>query len=674
MYLFYSIFITQLSLFLYFLAKLYHINISKFSLKNFFLIIFPFCLLLTSGYRFIGYSVYDDLYLIVIIILFLTHYKDFHKNINLTDSMVIVLFSILILHTIVGLIKFNDIKLILNLFYFVGLLCIYFLLKHNKNLLINTKNIKIYFQILITYFLLLNIFAILMTFTSHISDSFYNNFSNTECGLKAYWYYSPYAHQCYQNILTSGSTLALMPVVFAFLLINFYFPKYFKHTVILNSLMIVFSSIYASETGYLYLLVFSTLVLLTSKNKIKYFYNLIISIILALFIITLVNSLFDHVFSKTQGLTVEENSIENDTDPLVSEFQKPNKNSILKIPLPKEILDLMSRTVNDEFSNFGFNLKYINQSSVVQKNDLILMSELNGTTKIPLSRLRNKYIDFEINSSFKKSFREDYKMNPGMIKILDDIDSNYSELAYYNPNILNEIQKQISIRNLNLDNPIFDKSNYFVQFIDLEKIFGIKKIYSTFSGTIHTRIKDLLILFDDKLTFTDILFGRGTKSSNYEFPYLFQHSDLNLVLFYGVQLKNSGIEYSIKKLLPTYVIHDYGKNYILMSYRMPNKQVSFDDTNSNIPYVSTILTLPKFIYDWGLIAFLIFLIILIMNIINIFKKYKTKDAIFIFFSISSVCSWTLLTDLSNNFIFYSLVFFPYILDILYIKNNINRNV
>ena len=210
---------------------------------------------------------------------------------------------------------------------------------------------------------------------------------------------------------------------------------------------------------------------------------------------------------------------------------------------------------------------------------------------------------------------------------------------------------------------------YFVQFIDLEKIFGIKKIYSTFSGTIHTRIKDLLILFDDKLTFTDILFGRGTKSSNYEFPYLFQYSDSNLVLFYGVQLKNLGVEYSINKLLPTYLILDYGKNFILMSYRMPNKQVSFDDTNSFIPYVSTILTLPKFIYDWGLIAFLIFLIILIMNIINIFKKYKNKDAIFIFFSISSVCLWTLLTDLSNNFIFYSLVFFPYILDILYIKNN-----
>ena len=656
MYLFYSIFFTQLSLFLYFLVKLYRINITKFSLNNFFVIIFPFCLLLTSGYRFIGYSIYDDLYLIVITILGFSYYKNILKNINFADSLVIFLFSIFILQTIVGLVKFHDLKLIVNLLYFIGLLFMYFFLKHNKYLLINIENIKIYFQILITYFLLLNISAIVLTLTSHFSDNFYYTFaSNDKCGPYSYWEYSTYAHQCFQNVLTSGSTLALMPIVFAFLLINFHFPKYYKHTIILNVSIFLFISVYASEFGYLYILIFSILILLTTKNKIQYISNIIISIILAISISTLLTANFNYIFSKSQGpiFTPTTEFIDKEPDIL---YELKNT----------RFINSLNDTIVTEAENYNFFLKYLDQSSI--KNDVLEISKKND------SEIADKLVRKFADSNFKEAFRNSFLDDPVVMNILNDVDLNYNQLKNFNPKIIRSISDLIVTNQLNTENPILPSlSNYEFQAVDLN-VLGMNSVYETYTGTIASRLRDILILFDERINFTDLLIGKGTKSSNYDFPELYKFSDLNLILFYGEEILTYGLERSLVKHHQLgYVIHDYGQNYILMSIPMSYMENSTNSILDNKPYSSTILYLPKFIYEFGLISFLIFLIIFIKNIKTIFKTFKIKDSVFVVFSMSSVCVWSLLTDLSNNFVFYSVLFFPYILEILAAKNSTNKN-
>ena len=656
MYLFYSIFFTQLSLFLYFLVKLYRINITKFSLNNFFVIIFPFCLLLTSGYRFIGYSIYDDLYLIVITILGFSYYKNILKNINFADSLVVFLFSIFILQTIVGFVKFHDLKLIVNLLYFIGLLFIYFFLKHNKYLLINIENIKIYYQILITYFLLLNISAIALTVASHYSYNFYSTFAgNEKCGPYLFWKYSTYAHQCFQNVLTSGSTLALMPIVFAFLLINFHFPKYYKHTIILNVSIFLFISIYASEFGYLYVLIFSILILLTTNNKIQYISNIIISIILAISISTLLYASFNYIFITSHSSKVTS----------TNEFVDKESGLLFKWRDTK-FFTSVNDTVLNEAANYDFFLKYIDQSSI-KDDDL-------ETSKNKDKVISNKIITKFTDPSFKEAFRNRFLYDPEILNILNSIDLNLNQLRNYNPVILNSISNLINDKQLNTENPILPEiSNFEFQAFDLN-VFGLDSVYETYTGTIASRLRDIILLFDERINFTDLLIGKGTKSSNYDFPELYKFSDLNLILFYGQEILQFSLEGSLKKHHQLgYVIHDFGRNYLLMSIPMSFKENSPNSILDNKPYSKTILYFPKFIYEFGLISFLIFLIIFIINIKTIFKTFKIKDSVFVVFSMSSVCLWSLLTDLTNNFVFYSVLFFPYILEILAAKNSTNKN-
>ena len=555
----------------------------------------------------------------------------------------------------------------------------YFFLKHNKYLLINIENIKIYFQILITYFLLLNISAIVLTLTSHFSENFYYTFaSNDKCGPYSYWEYSTYAHQCFQNALTSGSTLALMPIVFAFLLINFHFPKYYKHTIILNVSIFLFISVYASEFGYLYILIFSILILLTTKDKIRYFFNIIISIILAISISTLLSSSFNYIFSKSQGPILTP----------TTEFIDKEQDSLYELKNLKFITTL-NETIANEAENYNFFLKYLNQSSVKgrpiisTKNDIEIFEkndiEIFEKNDIEIFKKKKKEIADKLikqfaSPIFKETFRNSFLDDPLVTNILNEINLNFNQLSSYNPKILLSINNLIITKQLNTENPILPElSNFEFQAVDLN-VLGMDSVYETYTGTIASRIRDILVLFDERINFTDLLIGKGTKSSNYDFPELYNFSDLNLILFYGEEILKYGLERSlIKHYQLGYVIHDYGKNYILMSIPMSYMENSTDSILDNKPYSTTILYLPKFIYEFGLISFLIFLTIFIKNTKTIFKTFKIKDSIFVVFTMSAVCVWSLLTDLSNNFVFYSLLFFPYILEILAAKNNTNKN-
>ena len=422
-----------------------------------------------------------------------------------------------------------------------------------------------------------------------------------------------------------------------------------------NVSIFLFISIYASEFGYLYVLFFSILILLTTNNKIQYISNIIISIILAISISTLLYASFNYIFSTSQSSKVTPtNEFVDKESGLLSKWRDT------------KFFTSVNDTVLNEAANYDLFLKYIDQSSI--KDDDLEISKNKDKD------ISDKTISKFTDPRFKEAFRNRFLYDPEILNILNSTDLNFNQLRNYNPVILNSINNLITDKQLNTENPILPEiSNFEFQALDLN-IFGLDSVYESYTGTIASRLRDITLLFDERINFTDLLIGKGTKSSNYDFPELYIFSDLNLILFYGQEILQFSLEDSLKKHHQLgYEIHDFGRNYLLMSIPMSFKENSPNSILDNKPYSKTILYFPKFIYEFGLISFLIFLIIFIKNIHSIFKTFKIKDSVFVVFSMSSVCLWSLLTDLTNNFVFYSVLFFPYILEILAAKNSTNKN-
>ena len=123
----------------------------------------------------------------------------------------------------------------------------------------------------------------------------------------------------------------------------------------------------------------------------------------------------------------------------------------------------------------------------------------------------------------------------------------------------------------------------------------------------------------------------------------------NLTLFLGEEIELFGIEYSLNKLdQQGKTILSIGKNFII-----------FEKLNQ---FKITMIYVAEFIFEFGLIAFLLFISIIFLNFRVIINRFNYNEAAFLIYILIFICLWSFLTDLSNNFIFFTSIFYSYLVN------------
>ena len=594
---FFPILLSQILFLIFFLYKFLKKFIINFDFKNIFLFSIPFVLIISSGFRFYGYSIYDDILLFFLAIYTLVNYYKIKIKFSLEDKLIISLLLILLLHSFFGLYIYKEIKILIYPAYFIGLISLFFFFKINK-INYDEKKAIFYFDIIVIYFLILIASTLYLDYTPILFEDFMSYVSNDRC-LGVYGevlFNFNYFHQCLQNVLISGSTLSILPIIFGYLLIYVNFNKYKIRTIILIFLILFYIDITNSETGH-FIIIFSTLLILILKS-FKFQFIIINLISVAFFLLSsTVNLHFKYKFKY-------ENVLKNET---------------------------LETVLKDIGKKFNYSNNYFNHIDKQETNN----TNYNLKNNIYIKKFKLKNYD-----------------DPELLEIISTIEKNSNLLDLYNKNIL-----KIIYQNTIEDRSKYPVSNYEYKYLDLNKFFDEGKTVRISTGSIGSRLKDIIVLFDHNITLFEKFFGSGIYSSRYKLPKQIEFSDLNLSLFIGQEINQYGVGFSLKK------IHAQGHKILTFGEKMIVYSNSFDQT-------PTMIFFPKFIYDFGLIAFAIFLFIIFLNINKLYKQYIFKDFLFLIYILFLICLWTLLTDLTNNLVFYCLLFYSYIVK-YFIKNKIS---
>ncbi len=601
---FFPILLSQLLLVIFFLYSFSKKFLIIFDFKNIILLFIPLILIISSGFRFYGYSIYDDILLIFLTLYILVNYSKIKIKFSLNDKLIITLLLILLLHSFFGLYTYKEIKIIIYPAYFVGLISLLCFLKINK-INYEEKKALLYFDIVVIYFLILTVSTLYLDFTPILFEDFISYVNNDRClglydeALSRHKHF----HQCLQNVLTSGSTLSILPIIFGYLLIYSNFHKQKIRTIILIFLFISYTDITNSEAGHL-IIIFSSILILILKN---FKFQFIVINLISIFLFLLFSSANLYIKHKVLSENLQiKHSVLNDNKLLENVFDKQSKRF--------------------NYSNNYFN--HINKKTLNDVNHMLA---------------DKNYIDqFKINNYG----------DPELLEIITIIEKNIKLLDSYNRDILN-----LMYQDVNEDRSKYPISNYEYKYLDLKKYFGSGDTIRISTGSIGSRLRDIIILLDTKITNTEKLFGNGIYSSRYKLPKQIEFSDMNLSLFIGKEINDYGVGYSLKKI--------YSQGHKILTFG--ENMVVYSNAYDQIP---TMIFFSKFIYDFGLIAFAIFLFIIFINIFKVYKEYIFKDFIFLTYILLLICSWSFLTDLTNNLVFYALLFYSYIIK-FFIKNKLS---
>ena len=159
----------------------------------------------------------------------------------------------------------------------------------------------------------------------------------------------------------------------------------------------------------------------------------------------------------------------------------------------------------------------------------------------------------------------------------------------------------------------------------------------------------MITIFEPNISIYNRIFGHGLYASRYLIPKLQEHTGVNSTLFLGEEIETFGIEHSVSKL------HKQGKRIIAIGENF----IFFEDLNS---LKVTMIYVAEFIFEFGLIAFIIFISIIFLNMNEIRKRFNFYEASFLIYILIVICLWSFLTDLSNNFIFFTSIFYSYLIN------------